>query len=109
MNRIWIPTVILACIVVVVSFERIYAQDRGVDGAEAKMLEIEASNERFIVTVSEITRLENDNGIENPPTARRVDTVLLDTWTGETWRLSYSKGGAYRWVEIPGKRAEATR
>ena len=112
MNRIWIPSVILGCIVVIVSLERVYAQDRGpggVDGIENASLEIEATKERFVVVVGEITRVENENGLENPPSAQRIDTVLLDTWTGKTWRLNYSKSSSYKWEEIPGKRPEAMR
>ena len=109
MKRIWIPSAILACIIAAISFEHIYAQDRGANDSEGTTLEIEASNERFIVVTSEITRVENEDGRENPPTARRVDTVLLDTWSGKTWRLNYSKSGSYKWEEIPGKREEIIR
>lgn len=109
MNRIWIPSAVLAVIVAIVSFEHIQAQDRDADDKESKTLEIEASKERFIVVAGEITRLENEDGRENPPSVRRVDTVLLDTWTGKTWRLSYSKSSSYRWEEIPGKRPESVR
>ena len=110
MNRIWIPSVILAFIVAIVSFEHIQAQDRGgVDGIENASLEIEATKERFVVVVGEITRVENEDGRENPPSAQRIDTIMLDTWTGKTWRLNYSKSNSYKWEEIPGKRAEVIR
>ncbi|MEM9346913.1 MAG: hypothetical protein AAGB26_09890 [Planctomycetota bacterium] len=109
MNRIWIPAAVFAFIVAILSFEHIQAQGPGDADRESKSIEFEATKERFVVITGEITRLENEDGRENPPTVRRVDTVMLDTWSGKTWRLSYSKSGAYRWEEIPGKRPETVR
>ncbi|MEM6505573.1 MAG: hypothetical protein AAF711_08895 [Planctomycetota bacterium] len=109
MNRIWIPAAVLAFIIAMISFDHIQAQGPDETGKDNTSIEFESTRERFVIITGEITRLENEDGRENPPTVRRVDTVMLDTWSGKSWRLSYSKSGSYRWEEIPGKRPEAVR
>ena len=40
-------------------------------------------------------------GIMNGDQDRRLVTVKIDTWTGETWRLTSNSGVVYEWVRIP--------